>query len=61
MESKTDKEIEEMKKKKEKKKDRKKWKIPEGWEFGGEHYWIARWVLFFRLAPSLSLEFLFMR
>jgi hypothetical protein len=50
MESKTDEEIEEMKKKKKKKKkDRKQWKIPEGWEFGGEHYWIARWV-FFRLA-----------
>jgi hypothetical protein len=53
MESKTDKEIGEMKKKK--KKD-KKWKIPEGWEFGGQHYWLARWVLFFRLAVSAPFK-----
>lgn len=39
MEEKTGNEIEEMRKKN---KDSKKWKIPEGWEFGGEHYWIAR-------------------
>ncbi|KAG8822948.1 hypothetical protein FS842_009102 [Serendipita sp. 407] len=38
MESKTESELEELKKNTKK----RKWKIPEGWKFGGEHYWIAR-------------------
>ena len=38
MESKTDSELEGMKKKA----GKRKWKIPDGWDFGGEHYWIAR-------------------
>ncbi|CAG7852860.1 SubName: Full=Uncharacterized protein {ECO:0000313/EMBL:CCA72927.1} [Serendipita indica DSM 11827] len=38
MESKTDSELEDMKKKA----GKRKWKIPDGWEFGGEHYLIAR-------------------
>ncbi|KAG8824604.1 hypothetical protein FRC17_009067 [Serendipita sp. 399] len=38
MESKSESELEEMKKTTKK----RKWKIPDGWRFGGEHYWIAR-------------------
>ncbi|KIM24400.1 hypothetical protein M408DRAFT_331780 [Serendipita vermifera MAFF 305830] len=37
MESKSEEDLEEMKKK-----HGKKWKIPDGWKFGGEHYWLAR-------------------
>jgi predicted phosphodiesterase len=38
MESKTPEEIDNLKKKS----GKRKWKIPDGWKFGGEHYWIAR-------------------
>jgi hypothetical protein len=37
MESKTDEEVDALRKK-----SGKKWKIPEGWKFAGEHYWLAR-------------------
>lgn len=37
MESKTPEELDTMRKK-----SGRKWKIPDGWEFGGEHYYIAR-------------------
>lgn len=37
MEAKTGEEIDALRKK-----SGKKWKIPDGWEFAGEHYWLAR-------------------
>lgn len=48
MESKTAAEIEALKKK-----SGKKWKIPDKWKFGSEHYWLARYVYPFNPpAPS---------
>ncbi|PVF95687.1 Metallo-dependent phosphatase [Serendipita vermifera] len=38
MESKTEEELDDLKRKT----NKHKWKIPDGWKFGGEHYWIAR-------------------
>jgi len=43
MEAKTPEELEALRKKR-----GRKWKIPDGWNFGGEHYWLARYAQLFR-------------